>query len=314
MYYKYMNGYISHLSAAFLWNIPYIEEVLDEYAGSETRPEEVTFSNLSSMYTKKGRVTHLCKLALPAGAIVSRNGQRIASPELMFLELAHKMDIHRLILLGLQLCSHPPGEPSKAIITKQKLKNFLAKTPGHRGHSKAVRAVKYIENSSASIMESIVFMILTLPHILGGYKIDGAVFNHEFVLNEESRKTYGRNRCFTDLYYKAERVAVEYDSFTYHSRPIEQGIDAIRSVMLKRQGVEVMHLSTIQLYNKVACRDFALQLAARIGKRVHIRTNKFNEMHEHLRKLLPKVKPSDEGNGGISRKKEQPQIKIHMNQ
>ena len=101
---------------------------------------------------------------------------------------------------------------------------------GHRGHSKAVRAVKYIENSCVHY-ESIVFMILTLPHILGGIR-SMVQFSTMSSCSRRIKKTYGRNRCFTDLYYKAERVAVEYDSH-YHSRPIEQGIDAIRSVMLK---------------------------------------------------------------------------------
>lgn len=292
-----MKEYLSYFSAAVFWNIPYIEAVLGSEI-AETDPVDFTVSERSARSQKKGRRIHLCELALPAGAVISRNGTMVASPELMFLELACKLNIHRLILLGLQLCSYPPGNPSGAITTKQKLKTFLAKTSGHRGHLKALRAVKYIENGSASVMESMAYMILTLPHTLGGYGLDGAGFNHEIKLKDEAGKRLGQKRCFTDLYYKPAKLAVEYESFAFHNSPSEQGKDVMRSAILDRQGVDVMRLSTIQLYDKGACMDFAFNLASRLGKRIQIRTRKFNEMHALLRALLPAGKPVAEPDGG----------------
>jgi len=281
-----MNEYLSYFSAAALWNIPYIEAVLGPKI-TETDSVDFTVSECSARSLKKGRILHLCELALPVGAVVSRNGKMVASPELMFLQLSCKLNIHRLILLGLQLCSHPPGNPSETITTKKKLQTFISKTSGHNGHLKASRAVKYIEDGSASIMESIAYMILTLPHALGGYGLDGAVFNHEIKLKDKAGKRLGQKRCFTDLYYKSVKLAVEYESFTFHSSPSEQGKDVMRSAILDRQGVEVMHLSTIQLYDKDACMDFAFNLASRLWKRIQIRTKKFDEMHAILRALLP---------------------------
>lgn len=166
LYYNYMGIYVSNFTAAKMWDIPYIEAVF----GSKTEekdPVDITVSEQNARFSNNGKKVHSCELALPAGAVVSRNDKMVASPELLFLELASKLSIHRLILLGLQLCSHPPGISSEAITTKQKLNSFLAKTSGHRGHRKAVRAVKYTENGSASIIESIAYMILTLPHSLG---------------------------------------------------------------------------------------------------------------------------------------------------
>lgn len=283
-----MKEYLSYFSAAAFWNIPYIEAVLgSDITGTDLI--DITVSDPNTRYKVKGRRIHLCELALPAGAVVSRNGIMVASPELMFLELSSKLNIHRLILLGLQLCSHPPGNPSAAITTKKKLKTFLEKTSDHNGHRKASRAVKYIENGSASVMESIAYMILTLPHALGGYALDGAVFNHKIKLKDEAGKRLGQKRCFTDLYYKQAKIAIEYDSFAYHNSPLEQGKDVMRSATLERHGIEVMHLSTIQLYDKEACKDFAFNLASRLGKRIQIRTTKFNEMHALLRTLLPAV-------------------------
>jgi hypothetical protein len=218
----------------------------------------------------------------------------VASPELLFLQLACRLDIHRLILLGLQLCSHPPGNSSEAITTKKKLKAFLAKTSGHRGHPKASRAAKYLEDGSASVMESLAYMILTLPHALGGYGLDGAIFNYEIMLKGEVGRRLGQKRCFMDLYYQAAKLAVEYESFAFHNNPSEQGKDVMRSTILGRQGIEVMHLSTIQLYDQGACMDFAFNLASRLGKRIQIRTKQFDEMHALLRALLPSGRPTEE--------------------
>lgn len=277
---------MSHFSAALIWDIPYIESVLGLKA-NETGLVDITVLGQNARYQAKNKKIHSCDLPLPVGAIKSLSGKMVASPELLFLELASKLSIHRLILLGLQLCSHSPGNPYEAITTKQKLYKFLEKTPWHYGHRKAMRAVKYVENGSASIMESITYMILALPHSLGGYGLNGTIFNYEILVKSKARMRPGQVRCFTDLYYKKAKLAVEYDSFAYHNSPSDQGKDVVRSALLERQGVKVMHLSTIQLYDKDACRVFSYNLAVRLGKRIQIRTKKFDQMHALLRELLP---------------------------
>lgn len=284
-----MKKYLSHFSAAEMWDIPNIESVLG-FKIAEINSVDITVSEHSARFRNKGKRVHSCGLDLPRGAVVIRGGRKVASPELQFLELAGKLSIHRLILFGLQLCSHPPGCPSKAITTKQKLKAFLEKTQGHRGHRKALRAVKYVGNGSASIMESLAYMILTLPHALGGYGLDGAVFNQEIHLINEAGMCLGKSRRFMDLYYARAKLAVEYDSFEHHGSPSKQGKDAVRASIIERQGIDVMHLNTIQLYNKDACRNFAYNLAGRLRKRIQIRTERFDQMHVLLRELLPAEK------------------------
>ena len=288
-----MKAYLSHFSAAAYWDIPYLEAILGSEI-DESKPAEFTFSRRGEAWDTKKRKVHLSQVALPPCAVVSKDGKRIASRELTFLQLASRLNIHRLILLGLQLCSHPPGEPSKSVTTKQKLKAFLVKCPGHNGHQNANRAVKYIENGSASVMESMAYMILTLPHSLGGYGLRGATFNHEITLDYEAVKRLGQRRCFIDLYYKSRKIAIEYDSFAYHSSPAEQGKDAIRSTILSLQGITVISLNTIQLYDKGACRDFAFHLASCLRKRIQIRTRKFDEMNILLRVILPTGKAADD--------------------
>ncbi len=287
-----MEKYISHSSAAEMWDVPYIEEVLGNAGNTDL--VDITVSAHKARYRTKNKKIHSSELVLPAGAVILHKGEMVACPELVFLELASSLSIHRLILLGLQLCSHPPGKPSGAITTKQKLNSFLEQARGHFGHRKALRAAKYIENGSASIMESIAYMILTLPHSLGGYGLSGAAFNYEIVIKNKAEMRSGHIRRYADLYYRQAKLAVEYESFAYHSSPSELGKDAIRSALLESKGIEVMRLSTIQLYDREACRVFAFNLANRLGKRMQIRAKGFNHMNLLLRELLPDRKPVTE--------------------
>ncbi len=207
MYHNHMKEFLSHSSAAIMWDIPHIEVILG-YTITEAESPHITVSEHNARFRKNGKKVHSCELDLPTGAVMTRKSRKVASPEFIFLELACELSIHRLILLGLQLCSHPPGNPSVSITTKEKIDTFLAKATGHRGHRKAARAMKYIENGSASIMESLAYMILALPNALGGYGLNGAVFNYEIRLKSEARVRLGQNRCFVDLYYKQAKLAV----------------------------------------------------------------------------------------------------------
>jgi hypothetical protein len=288
-----MKKYFCHLSAAKIWGVPYIYTVIgDTY--KETDPTNITVTKNNARFYVDGKKVRSCELELPAGAIVSRNGEMVSSPELMFLEFASELSIHRLILLGLQLCSHKHGKSYEAITTKEKLEKFLANTAGHRGHRKAMRAVKYVKNGSESIMESLMYMILTLPYALGGYGLDDAELNYRIEINSDVGKLLKKNCCYTDLYYRKAKIAVEYDSFAFHKSPMEQGRDNIRADALAAQGIQVVKMNTIQLYDRDACGLFAHNLAARLNKRIHIRTKNFDQMHTLLRELLPTAKSENE--------------------
>lgn len=282
-----MKYYISHYTAAKHWNIPYLENIIPTWVQDE-KLIHISYCQRNCRYYQDGWKVYASKMSLPSGAIITVSGENVASPELVFLQLASKLDIHRLILLGMQLCSHPPGKPCLAITTKQKLKKFIEKAQGYNGRRKASRALKYIENGSASIMESLSYMILSLPIALGGYGLKGITLNYEIKLGGEGVNRLGQNRCFIDLYFKSEKIAVEYESYAFHGSPYEHGRGMIRATILERQGISVMPLTTIQLYNKEACKDFAFNLAVRLNKRVQIRSKKFNHMHDSIRGLLPR--------------------------
>lgn len=285
-----MRKFLSHYTAACHWNIPYIDHVLDVSELNKRRINQIsdiTVTKLSMRYNRKNCKMYSYETELPYGALIKCGVNLVASPELLFLQFANILDFHHLILLGLQMCSHPSGRPAEAITTKEKLGAFIKKTTGHRGNLKAKRALKHIENGSASIMESLVFLFLTLPNTQGGYGLCGATFNHEVQLEKEGREQLKQNRCFIDVFYKGVNLAIEYDSHTHHSRPEEQGKDMKKATALERQGFSVINIGTSQLYNKTAFRECSLNIAKRLGKRIRIRTKRFDKAHDELRKLLP---------------------------
>ena len=68
-----MKRYLSYYSAAAFWDIPFLNNVLDS-VNDEIDKIEFTMSERSTRAREKGITTHLCKLALPAGAVVKRDG------------------------------------------------------------------------------------------------------------------------------------------------------------------------------------------------------------------------------------------------
>jgi very-short-patch-repair endonuclease len=290
-----MKEYLSYRSAAEQYRIPSFDVVLAHtksgLSQNDSIPREVTFRGHAKRFFASETRNHSSQLALPKGAIVTKGGVAVASPELVFLQMATVLDMQRLILFGLQLCAHPPGKPGEAVSSQRKINAFLAKTHGHAGHRNAVRAAKLLEDGSGSVMESLAFMVLSLPHALGGYGLGGAVFNREITLDKQSGRRLSQKRFFVDIYYEKSKLAIEYQSLAHHATAAKQGKDMVRANILERLGVQMMSLSTIQLYSVDDTRNFAFNIAARLGRRIQIRTVRFPNMHAELRKLFPSGSP-----------------------
>jgi len=287
-----MATFISHFSALKKWNIPCLDQVLGRDI-FHLHINEYTATTIGDRHRRKGEIHYLCTTDMPACAIAILNGEIIASPELAFLQVANKLDKYSLILLDLQMCSHPPGQPEKAITTKEKLLNFAKSAVWLRGRRKALQALKYVENGSNSIMESHAFMHLTLPHRYGGFLLKGAVMNHKVTLDEKSAHLLKQKNCYLDFFYKEHNVAVEYNSTAFHSSSEERRWDMRRAFILTGMGIKFLVLTTHQLYSKFKFGIFARMLASEIGKRLRIRSKNFHRMNEALRSLLPVMEVAD---------------------
>lgn len=72
-----MEKFVSHFSAAKMWNIPYIDTVFG------LKPKrmylvDITVFEQNERFSNNGKKVHSCELDLPDGAVVSRNGIMVA--------------------------------------------------------------------------------------------------------------------------------------------------------------------------------------------------------------------------------------------
>lgn len=281
-----MAKYMSGNAAVNYYNIPDISVALG-YSPEKDGFDDYTVTSRNERHKVKGQRIHLCTIPLPKDAVVTRYGKDVSSPELLFLEFANKLPLRQLILFGMQLCSH--YDSAIILTTTKKITSFVNNTPGYRGRSKALRALKYIKDGAASVMESLLYMMLTLPNRLGGCGFPPPELNYRVKLKEDGRRQLKRKNNYTDLYYKNAKVVVEYNSYKFHKKPKSQSADGIRSEVLTSQGLTVKHLATYQFYNPDTFWTFAKNLAKLLKKRLRVRSKHFTEEHRLLRELFPQL-------------------------
>lgn len=283
-------SYLSHASAAMHWDIPCLHTVFgfpnkDKMVENQT-VEHRCYTHPSQRRAKKGRTVHICTASYPEGAVILHGSEWVASPELVFLDLARELDFHQCVLLGMQLCSSGPNQ-EKPLTTAAKLIAFLDDCQHHKGKKPALRAARYVADNSWSVMESLLYMLLVLPNKYGGYGLAGAELNHEVILREPA-DWQKSNRLTADLYWKEAKLVVEYDSFEHHNSVDAWVKDARRLTVLEHNGFNTLTINTAQVYNDASLRDVAKAIARHLGTRVRVRTEEFNENKARLRGLLPR--------------------------
>lgn len=285
-YNAYMAKFVSGVFALKLWQVDGLDEIVSSelYNSGLT---EYTVTSVRERYRKKGEKIYLSTVTLPEGAVKKVKGFLVASPELAFLQVANKLHIHELILLGLQMCSHPPGRPKPAISTKEKLFNFAISAVGHAGRRKALQAIQYIQDGSNSIVESKIYLFLRLPYHLGGLSINNIIFNYKVKLDGAHARKLKQHNCFFDFFLPDYNIGIEYDSNKFHGTTSQMNKDADRDSVLSAMGYKVLHLNTYQLFNEKSFELFLEKLIKYMDKRFRIQNLiKYVNMQKSIRHLL----------------------------
>ncbi len=198
----------------------------------------------------------------------------VCSPELCYLQLAHWLPLEKTILLGMELCglyrlitnSSNGFIPQPPLSSPKRLLGCVKRIPGTYGHTKALRACKYILPNSASPMESAFALLLSLPYLLGGYAIARPTLNERIVLGARMQKITRTTELSCDLYWPKYRFAMEYDSKQWHSGEEQLFHDAQRRGILSHRGLEVLAVSSRQVFNLHETEKLALMAAKKTGK------------------------------------------------
>ena len=198
--------------------------------------------------------------------------------------MARSLDLPRLTALGMELCgtyrrnvaAFIPGTNSTTYVTEyhqqplttpRRLKGFLTTMQSAPGCSKALKALEYVLPNSASPIESALYLLLCLPRRLGGYALPKPILNPSITLTKAGGRHTFRNHAKPDLYWKAERIDLEYNSDEFHDES-SRAIDSMRRKALEHMRVEVIELTHDELYSTSLFHETALRIAKRLGKRI----------------------------------------------
>lgn len=212
-----------------------------------------------------------------------------ASPELVFVQMAGKLPLVPLVELGFELCGGYARTAddrgfadAKPLTSTKRLGEYVAGCEGMYGAGKARRAVVYVADGAASPMEAAVAMLLTLPSHLGGYGFDKPQLNGEVAVPSRLRRDMGVDALHCDLLWPECGVALEYDSDRYHTGAERIFRDAERRNNLKKLGVEVVAATRRQVLDMYRFEKVAGLLARAMGRRLRIRSSKFERARSAL--------------------------------
>lgn len=251
-----------------------LAELLAEY-GDE--PLHVLVSPAAAKSTKPGLVMHSLTSMYPSRLCVELGRKvSVVRPELCFVQMAHSLSLYHLIELGFEMCGeYAIGDDAHRIpvMSVSQLGAFLACCKGIRGKEKALRALKYIRDKSASPMETKMAMVLGLPCALGGFGLGMPEMNYEISagVRNKALNPLGKNSYRCDLFWKRGNVSVEYDSDLWHTGPKRIAADAKRRSDLDLLGVKVITVTNGQTKSRFALRAIALLVARYCGRKVRPR-------------------------------------------
>jgi len=243
---------------------------------------------------------HVFSGETPIGCFMNiGNGVMVSSPEFCFLQMASQLTLIELIELGYELCgvyslplAYDKKVPAcgfyqrKQLTDTRKLGDFLEGMTGTKACEKARRAVRYIQDNSASPMETKLAMLITLPYKLGGFGFKMPQLNYRINLPMSAKKYFSKDYYICDIYWPDEKVAVEYDSDKFHTGSERIANDSNKRNALALQGIQVISVTRKQLYRFKELDGAAKTLAKHLGKRLFPKKGDFATVRLKLRSQL----------------------------
>ena len=285
-------------------NLPNLATVREAAPSGLSYPICLMVSSKNAKRKSKIIQTHLYTGPMPKGCFISTgNGIAVISPAFCFFQMADELPLVKLIELGLELCGsyslhvkdeYNPGEEStdKALyghphLTSIKALNaFASRMEGVCGQKKVSRALRYIAEGSASPMETILFMLLTLPYKLGGYGLPAPELNKRINIGNATGKRSGKAYYVCDLLWPKANFAIEYDSNFYHVSADRIAGDAMKRLDLATRGIIVITVTSRQIRNLIEFEILAKLIAKKVGRQLKYKNPQFRAAQLDLRNLL----------------------------
>jgi len=278
-----------------------IKELQSERLRSLAMPLHVLVGSSDARKDSRKLNCHVRSGEFPSGSFIRMDSSLIvSSPELCFVQMAGEISLIELIALGYELCGSYRLDRERAdnqgfrkdlpLTNISSLSLYIEKSAGMIGRKNALKALRFIAEGSASPMETILSMLLSLPYNLGGYGFPKPLLNYRIDVPVNARKEKGQSKYYCDLYWLDKKVDVEYDSDTHHTGSDRIAEDAIRRNALTSMGVTVVSVSRRQVIEYKKTQELADVLSKLLGRRLqYTKKELILRRAKLLEKLLPKM-------------------------
>ena len=259
-------------------------------------PIHVLVPDRSMRRSIRGATFHVCSKSLALSSyLYVQHGIYVACPELAVTGVAQRESVAHIVQLCYELCGsyrlNNDDGFSKALpaATVASLKRFNYYNHSLRGGGALARALRFALDGSASPMETVVAMLLTLPPSLGGYGMPLPELNHRISAGNYHQSTIDKQFYVADMCWPKERLVVEYDSDEYHTGPERIAADSARRNAIEHRGYPVIVVGRHHVMNATEMDGIAYMVAKRLGRRICPQCNDWQAKRAELRaEILPK--------------------------
>ncbi|MGN0286487.1 MAG: hypothetical protein ACI4B6_02325, partial [Atopobiaceae bacterium] len=239
---------------------------------------------VDATHEARGVKVHRLRANLPSRSFVRGRGNvRVASPELVFLQMAASYSLVELLKLGMELCgtyalsaANSDGfVPRRRICSVGRIKRFLSWCERNPGIKKARVAANMLMDGSNSPLESKVMLGLTMPPRYGGLGIRKPVLNQMRKTTWLQAETIGEHEYFYDARWSGtlpsgQRYSIdcEVDSNAHFNDPSKARSDVERKDNIQFMQTTHISITSEELYDAEKFARKGLMIAKHIGQRV----------------------------------------------
>ena len=267
-----------------------------EYIKNAGYPFDMLVFSDDRRRVSKAHIASSVQKDLPPGSFY-RYSDNVLIPSacLTFLLMAKQLDVAELIAYGDELCGSYSFNPysdrgmnqrTSPLVTKGELMGYVEMASGIPGVNRAKRAIEYIIEASASPMETVDEMLLSLSVLLGGYALQVPKMNEVIPLSNEVAQMIGKSHCKADLYWKEAGLIVEHQGLFDHCGEVSFEADRARVNGLQMEGFRVFEITTSLVKDLERFEVLAKSFASMTGKRLYPKSLGATPQRLALRKTL----------------------------
>lgn len=240
-------------------------------------------------------VSHSTTQHLPSSSLVRLDKSLYTTnAPLTFAQMANELTYAQLIELGYHLCGayryatqeRPTTFNATPLTCVGELRSYLSANQQLSGSAKAMRALSYVADGSASPRETKAAILLSLPPFHGGYGLGVPQMNKEVKASEGARRISGRRSLRCDMYWEGAKVDLEYQSKRFHQGEASRLSDSRRANALVAMGYTVIGMTNDELDSLTATDIIADSIRKALGLRSRTTVKNLRERRVRLRQQL----------------------------